>query len=80
MLIEILEQPCTLTKTINPFYKKYADAISINEKLFSKLSYITVVGCGSSHFVGLIEKYWLEGVAQVRVYLKISYRSLGITT
>ncbi|NUY39222.1 glutamine--fructose-6-phosphate transaminase (isomerizing) [Wolbachia endosymbiont of Litomosoides brasiliensis] len=72
MLKEIFEQPCVLNKTINQFYKKYTGVISTNKKLFSELSYITIVGCGSSYFVGLIAKYWLESVAQVRVYLEIS--------
>ncbi|WCR53117.1 MAG: Glutamine--fructose-6-phosphate aminotransferase [isomerizing] [Wolbachia endosymbiont of Ctenocephalides orientis wCori] len=40
--------------------------------LFSKLSHITLVGCGSSYFAGLIAKYWLESIAKVRVYLEIS--------
>ncbi|RXG62107.1 Glutamine--fructose-6-phosphate aminotransferase [isomerizing] [Armadillidium vulgare] len=69
MLKEILEQPYTLNKTINQFYKQYKKA---NKKLFSELGYITIVGCGSSYFAGLIAKYWLESVAQVRVYLEIS--------
>ncbi len=72
MLKEIFEQPCVLNKTINQFYKKYTEVISTSKKLFSKLSYITIVGCGSSYFAGLIAKYWLESVAQVRVYLEIS--------
>ncbi|MGL9732780.1 MAG: glutamine--fructose-6-phosphate transaminase (isomerizing) [Wolbachia sp.] len=72
MLKEILEQPCVLDKTINQFYKKYAEAIFANKKLFFKLSYITIVGCGSSYFAGLIAKYWLESIAQVRVFLEIS--------
>ncbi|KLT21937.1 glucosamine--fructose-6-phosphate aminotransferase (isomerizing) [Wolbachia endosymbiont of Armadillidium vulgare str. wVulC] len=69
MLKEILEQPYALNKTINQFYKQYKKA---NKKLFSELGYITIVGCGSSYFAGLIAKYWLESVAQVRVYLEIS--------
>ncbi|WCR57793.1 glutamine--fructose-6-phosphate transaminase (isomerizing) [Wolbachia endosymbiont of Ctenocephalides felis wCfeJ] len=72
MLKEIFEQPCTLNKTINQFYKEYKEVVSANKKLFSKLSHITIVGCGSSYFAGLIAKYWLESVAQVRVYLEIS--------
>ncbi|MDM8335703.1 glutamine--fructose-6-phosphate transaminase (isomerizing) [Wolbachia pipientis] len=72
MLKEIFEQPCALNKTISQFYKRYKGVISTNKKLFSELNYITVVGCGSSYFAGLIAKYWLESVAQVRVYLEIS--------
>jgi glucosamine--fructose-6-phosphate aminotransferase (isomerizing) len=72
MLKEIFEQPCALNKTINQFYKKYKEVIFANKKLFSELSHITIVGCGSSYFAGLIAKYWLESVAQVRVYLEIS--------
>ncbi len=72
MLKEIFEQPRALNKTINQFYKQYKEVIFANKKLFSELSYITIVGCGSSYFAGLIAKYWLENVAQVRVYLEIS--------
>ncbi|QKX02580.1 glutamine--fructose-6-phosphate transaminase (isomerizing) [Wolbachia endosymbiont of Dirofilaria (Dirofilaria) immitis] len=72
MLKEIFEQPCTLNKTINQFYKKYTEVISTNKKLLSKINHITIVGCGSSYFAGLIAKYWLESIAQIRVYLEIS--------
>ncbi|WP_168464400.1 glutamine--fructose-6-phosphate transaminase (isomerizing) [Wolbachia endosymbiont of Ctenocephalides felis wCfeT] len=66
MLKEIFEQPCALNKTINQFYQKYSE---FNKKSLSEL---TIVGCGSSYFAGLIAKYWLESIAQVRVYLEIS--------
>lgn len=69
MLKEIFEQPHALNKTINQFYKQYKE---INKELFSELGYITIVGCGSSYFAGLIAKCWLESVAQIRVYLEIS--------
>ncbi|MCV3769509.1 MAG: isomerizing glutamine--fructose-6-phosphate transaminase, partial [Wolbachia pipientis] len=72
MLKEIFEQPHTLNKTINQFYKKYTKVISAHKKTFSKLKYITIIGCGSSYFSGLIAKYWLESIAQIRVYLEIS--------
>lgn len=69
MLKEIFEQPCALNKTIYQFYEQYQE---IKKELFSELSDITIVGCGSSYFAGLIAKYWLESVAQIRVYLEIS--------
>ncbi|WP_265031064.1 glutamine--fructose-6-phosphate transaminase (isomerizing) [Wolbachia endosymbiont (group B) of Athalia cordata] len=69
MLKEIFEQPYALNKTINQFYKQYKE---INKELFSELGYITIVGCGSSYFAGLIAKCWLESIAQIRVYLEIS--------
>lgn len=72
MLKEIFDQPCALNNTINQFYEKYRDIIFANEKLSYDLSHITVIGCGSSYFAGLIAKYWLESIAQVRVYLEIS--------
>nr|WP_255453488.1 glutamine--fructose-6-phosphate transaminase (isomerizing) [Wolbachia endosymbiont of Atemnus politus] len=56
----------------NQFYKKYTEVIPANKKIFSELNHITIVGCGSSYFAGLIAKYWLESVAQVRVYPEIS--------
>lgn len=69
MLKEIFEQPCALNKTINQFHEQYK---KINKELFSELNYITIVGCGSSYFAGLIAKYWLESIAQIRVYLEVS--------
>ncbi|MDD9331615.1 MAG: glutamine--fructose-6-phosphate transaminase (isomerizing) [Wolbachia sp.] len=72
MLKEIFDQPCALNNTINQFYKKYKAILFADEELFSKLSNITIVGCGSSYFAGLIAKYWLESIAQVRVHLEIS--------
>lgn len=72
MLKEIFEQPCALNKTINQFHSKYTEVIFANKKLFSELTHITIIGCGSSYFAGLIAKYWFESIAQVRVYLEIS--------
>ncbi|MDN5247958.1 MAG: glutamine--fructose-6-phosphate transaminase (isomerizing) [Wolbachia endosymbiont of Tyrophagus putrescentiae] len=72
MLKEIFDQPHVLHETINQFYAKYQDIMLTNTELFSRLTYITIVGCGSSYFAGLIAKYWLESIAQVRVHLEIS--------
>lgn len=72
MLKEIFDQPCALNDTISQFYNTHQDTIEKNKKLFSTLSHITIVGCGSSYFAGLIAKYWLEDISQVRVYLEIS--------
>ncbi|MDG7056006.1 MAG: glutamine--fructose-6-phosphate transaminase (isomerizing) [Wolbachia endosymbiont of Meromenopon meropis] len=72
MLKEILEQPYVLNKTIKQFYEKYREIMLVNKKLFYELDNITIVGCGSSYFAGFVAKYWLESIAQVRVYLEIS--------
>ncbi|WP_333023695.1 glutamine--fructose-6-phosphate transaminase (isomerizing) [Wolbachia endosymbiont of Pentidionis agamae] len=72
MLKEIFDQPCALSNTIKQFDQQYKALIHQNQSRFSKLSHITIVGCGSSYFAGLIAKYWLESIAQVRVYLEIS--------
>jgi glucosamine--fructose-6-phosphate aminotransferase (isomerizing) len=72
MLKEIFDQPNALNDTINQFYKKYQAILLKNKELFSELSHITIVGCGSSYFAGLIAKYWLESIAQVRVHLEIA--------
>lgn len=72
MLKEIFDQPVVLKETISQFHKKYVGIISSNKELFSQLSHITIVGCGSSYFAGLIAKYWLESIVQVRVCLEIS--------
>ncbi len=69
MLKEIFDQPCALDNTIDQFYKDFA---LVDKRLFSELSHITIIGCGSSYFAGLIAKYWLESLAQIRVYLEIS--------
>ncbi|APR98132.1 glutamine--fructose-6-phosphate transaminase (isomerizing) [Wolbachia endosymbiont of Folsomia candida] len=72
MLKEIFDQPCALNNTINQFYKKYKSVLFENKELFSELSHITIIGCGSSYFAGLIAKYWLESIARIRVHLEIS--------
>lgn len=69
MLKEIFDQPLALNETIAQFYEKYRGIMSANKQ---QLSHITLVGCGSSYFAGLIAKYWLESIAKVRVYLEIS--------
>jgi glucosamine--fructose-6-phosphate aminotransferase (isomerizing) len=66
MLKEIFEQPQTLSDTIlslvNEEDYSLRDFVEID---FSKFSKIRLVACGSSYYVSLLGKYWIEKYARI---------------
>ena len=72
MLKEIHEQPSVIRNTINQFVSRESVEFTCDANLFRSLTHLTIVGSGSSYMAGLIAKYWLESVANIRVLLSIA--------
>ncbi|WP_037352980.1 glutamine--fructose-6-phosphate transaminase (isomerizing) [Anaplasma marginale] len=72
MLKEIHEQPKVIRDTIDQFISYGSVEFACNADLFKSLTHLTIVGSGSSYMAGLIAKYWLESIANIRVLLSIA--------
>jgi glutamine---fructose-6-phosphate transaminase (isomerizing) len=73
MLKEIFEQPAVIGDTLTAY-------MSADEKLempklpidWKKVSRLTIVGCGTAYYAGMVAKYWFEQLARVPVELDIA--------
>jgi glutamine---fructose-6-phosphate transaminase (isomerizing) len=74
MLKEIFDQPGVIADTINA----YCDTIDYKlnfKKLdldFTKISKITLIACGSSHYSSMVAKYWLETLIDIPIEVDIA--------
>lgn len=70
MLKEIYEQP----KVITDIFKKYISSRQdvLNNFDFSKYNNIDIVACGSAMHAGLVGKYFLENIANVKTNVEIA--------
>lgn len=54
--------------------------VEVSEEVFKDVKSVRILACGTSHYAGLIGKYWLEGMAGVRCDVEIasefSYRPM----
>ena len=73
MLKEIFEQPAVIGDTLTAY-------MSSDEKLelpplpvdWKKVSRLTIIGCGTAYYAGMVAKYWFEQLARVPVELDIA--------
>lgn len=74
MLKEINEQPSVIADTLNSYVNPATGRITIPEDVMrlSEASRVTVVGCGTAFYAGMVGKYWLEQIARIPVELDIA--------
>jgi len=74
MLKEIHEQPEVLMDTLMNYIDPKSKTILLPEFPFAlaDIKQATIVACGTSHYAGMIGKYWLEKYAKVPVTLDIA--------
>ena len=74
MLKEIHEQPSILANTINAYYDLASQKLNFsNLKLdFNKISKITLIACGTSHYSAIVAKYWLESLVNMPIEVDIA--------
>lgn len=70
MLKEIFEQPLVIGETINHYrnnskLEEFADFVS-------KSKHINIIACGTSYYAGMVAKYWLEELANIKVNVEIA--------
>jgi glucosamine--fructose-6-phosphate aminotransferase (isomerizing) len=75
MIKEIYEQPAVIGDTLNSFINPSTGEISIPQDVLEALvaaPRITIIGCGTAYYAGLVAKYWLEQVARHPVEIDIA--------
>jgi glucosamine--fructose-6-phosphate aminotransferase (isomerizing) len=73
MLKEIFEQPAvigdTMTSLVTPDNKLALPDLPFD---WAKISRLTIVGCGTAYYAGLVAKYWFEQLARLPVEIDIA--------
>ncbi|NDE90363.1 MAG: glutamine--fructose-6-phosphate transaminase (isomerizing), partial [Alphaproteobacteria bacterium] len=74
MLKEIFEQAGVVGDTLNSLVDPASGEVRLPELLFdwNDLSRITIIGCGTAHYAGVVGKYWFEQVARLSVETDIA--------
>ncbi len=67
MLKEIYEQPTVMGDTLHALLNPWNQVIRLPPLPFdlTRISRLTIIGCGTSYHAGLVAKYWFESVAKV---------------
>ncbi|MBF0422655.1 MAG: glutamine--fructose-6-phosphate transaminase (isomerizing) [Magnetococcales bacterium] len=73
---EIFEQPSVLGETlkglVHPFQRS-VDVTALVDKIdLAKISYISIVACGTSLHAGMVARYWIEKLARIPVGVEIA--------
>lgn len=74
MLKEIFEQPEVIANTLSVYTTADDGQIHLPRLDFdlAALRKITIVGCGTSYYAGLVARYWLEQYAKIPVEIDIA--------
>ena len=67
MLKEIYEQPTVMGDTLHALLNPWNHYIRLPNLPFdlTRITRLTIIGCGTSYHAGLVAKYWLEGIAKI---------------
>ncbi|MBF0111006.1 MAG: glutamine--fructose-6-phosphate transaminase (isomerizing) [Magnetococcales bacterium] len=73
---EIFEQPSVLGETLKGLIHPYTRTVEIAgliEKIdLARVSYLTIVACGTSLHAGMVGRYWIEKLARIPVGVEIA--------
>ena len=74
MLKEIHQQPEVLAQTAAHYLDSHTGLVNLPQLPFTleSLQRLSIVACGTSHYAGMIGKYWLEGFSGLPVNLDIA--------
>jgi glucosamine--fructose-6-phosphate aminotransferase (isomerizing) len=66
---EIYEQPVVVAQTLRSYLRPLDGQVSlpIPDFDFGEVSRVTIIGCGTSYYAGMVAKYWFEQFARVPV-------------
>ena len=73
MLKEIFEQPAVIGDTLSPLLSAGGE-LTLPTLPFDwkKVPRITIVGCGTAYYAGLVAKYWFEQLARLPVEIDVA--------
>lgn len=74
MAKEVHEQPEAVRRTLAPWVDATAERVILPKMPFdfSRVSHISIIGCGSSSYAGYIAKYWIERLARIPVDIDVA--------
>ena len=74
MLKEIHEQPAVIGDTLGSFTREDTGDIDLGPLPvdFNTVPRITIVGCGTAYYAGIVAKYWMEQVARIPVDVDVA--------
>ncbi len=73
MLKEIFEQPAVIGDTLSALVTP-DDSLALPDLPFdwAKIPRLTIVGCGTAYYAGIVAKYWFEQIAKLPVEVDIA--------
>ncbi|MBV7256816.1 glutamine--fructose-6-phosphate transaminase (isomerizing) [Pacificimonas sp. WHA3] len=74
MLKEIYEQPIVVAQTLQSYLRPLEEQVALPDMEFdlSTVKRVTIVACGTSSYVGMVGKYWIEQLARVSVEVDVA--------
>ncbi|HTE36379.1 MAG TPA: glutamine--fructose-6-phosphate transaminase (isomerizing) [Reyranella sp.] len=74
MLKEIYEQPAVIGDTLQSYLDPATRAVTLPALPFdwSKVSKLTITGCGTACYAGMVAKYWFESLARLPVEVEVA--------
>lgn len=74
MLKEIFEQPQVIGDTLNAYVNPETHRIALPDLPFdiAAAPRLTIVGCGTAYYAGMVAKYWFETLARIPVEIDIA--------
>jgi len=73
MIKEIFEQPQVIGDTLSSLFNPVSRTITLPDLGFdlASINKVTIVGCGTAYYAGLVAKYWIEQLAAIPVEVDI---------
>ncbi|WP_375402608.1 glutamine--fructose-6-phosphate transaminase (isomerizing) [uncultured Sphingomonas sp.] len=74
MLKEIYEQPIVVAQTLRSYLRPLEEQVALPDMTFdlSSVERVAIVACGTSSYVGMIGKYWIEQFARIPVEVDVA--------
>jgi glucosamine--fructose-6-phosphate aminotransferase (isomerizing) len=71
---EIYEQPVVVAQTLRSYLRPLEARVALPDMDFdlSSVERVVIVACGTASYVGMIGKYWIEGLARVPVEVDVA--------
>ncbi len=71
---EIFEQPTVVAQTLQSYVRPLEERVALPDMEFdlSSVTRVSIVACGTSSYVGMIGKYWIEQFARVPVEVDVA--------
>jgi glucosamine--fructose-6-phosphate aminotransferase (isomerizing) len=71
---EIYEQPVVVAQTLRSYLRPLEAKVALPDIEFdlSSVERVVIVACGTASYVGMIGKYWIEGLARIPVEVDVA--------